>query len=156
MLEFNATFFVAMFSFIIFMLMMNSILYKPLTKIEEERENLISKNYSDAKLTSEKTENLKAQQMMNLEKSKNLAKENFNRKVAVYKEKRDNILDSAKNLAKKDFAVAQAELDGDEREAKLLLKTQLKDLANMVASKVLGYQTDIKEIDDEIVNSCMN
>ena len=48
MLEFNATFFVAMFSFIIFMIMMNAILYKPITRIEEERENLISKNYKDA------------------------------------------------------------------------------------------------------------
>ena len=35
MLEFNATFFVAMFSFIIFMIMMNAILYKPITRIEE-------------------------------------------------------------------------------------------------------------------------
>ncbi|MCM1265834.1 MAG: ATP synthase F0 subunit B [Candidatus Gastranaerophilales bacterium] len=156
MLEFNATFFVAMFSFIVFMMMMNSILYKPLTKIEEDRENLISKNYSDAKVTSEKSESLKQQHETNLEKSRNLAKDNFNKKVAGYKDKKDNILESAKNLAKKDLAVMQAELDGDEREAKLLLKSQLKDLANMVASKVLGYETDIKEIDDEIVDSCMN
>ena len=48
MLEFNATFFVAMFSFIIFMLMMNSILYKPLSKIVEQREGIINGNYSDA------------------------------------------------------------------------------------------------------------
>lgn len=156
MLEFNATFFVAMFSFIVFMMIMNSILYKPLTKISEERENLISKNYSDAKLTSEKNECLKTQHETSLEKSRNLAKENFNKKIAGYKEQKETMLENAKNLAKKDLAIAQAELEGDEREAKLLLKAQLKDLANMAASKVLGFQTDIKDIDDEIVNSCMN
>ena len=156
MLEFNATFFVAMFSFIVFMIMMNSILYKPLTKIEEERESLISKNYEDAKVTNEKNENLKRQHESSLEKSRLLAKDNFNKKVSEYKNRKENIIENAKNLSKKDLAVSNAELEGDEREAKLLLKTKILDLANMAASKVLGYETAINEIDEEILNSCMN
>lgn len=156
MLEFNATFFVAMFSFIIFMLMMNSILYKPLSKIVAEREELINKNYSDAKITTEKNENLKSQQESHIIKSKNLAKDGFNKKVADYKAQKESIIENAKNLAKKDLAIAQAELEGDEKEAKLILKAQMTELANMVASKVLGYKTEINDIDDEIVDSCMN
>ena len=156
MLEFNATFFVAMFSFIIFMIMMNSILYKPLSKIVADREELISKNYSDAQITTEKNESLKSQQELHIEKSKSLARDGFNKKVSAYKAQKETILENAKALAKKDLAIAQAELEGDEREAKLLLKAQMTELANMVASKVLGYQTEIKEIDEDIVNSCMN
>ena len=156
MLEFNATFFVAMFSFIIFMMMMNSILYKPLSKIVAEREELINKNYSDAKITTEKNENLKSQQELHIVKSKKMAKDGFNKKVADYKVQKESIIENAKNLAKKDLAIAQAELEGDEKEAKLLLKAQMTELANMVASKVLGYKTEIKDIDDEIVDSCMN
>jgi len=156
MLEFNATFFVAMFSFIIFMMIMNSILYKPLTKIEEQREELISKNYADAKLTNEKNEDLKKQHESSLEKSRTLARENFNKKISVYKTKKETIIENAKNLAKKDLAISNAELEGDEREAKLLLRAKILELANAAASKVLGYQTAIGEVDEDILNSCMN
>ncbi|MCD8377276.1 MAG: ATP synthase F0 subunit B [Candidatus Gastranaerophilales bacterium] len=156
MLEFNATFFVAMFSFIIFMIIMNSILYKPLVKIEEERDKLISKNYEDTKITTEKVEELKKQHELSIEKSKFLAKTNFNKKVSEYKNRRNGIIENAKNLSKKDLAISNAGLEGDEREAKLLLKSDILTLANLAASKILGYQTQIKEIDDDIVNSCMN
>jgi F-type H+-transporting ATPase subunit b len=156
MLEFNATFFVAMFSFIIFMLVMNSILYKPLKRISAQREKLISDNYSDAKLTCEKSDDLKAQHELSIEKASKLAKENFNKKVSAYKSQKESLIESAKNLAKKDLEISQAELEGDKKEAKLLLKSQLVELSNLVASKVLGYQSDIKDIDEQTVNSCMN
>ena len=145
MLEFNATFFVAMFSFIIFMIIMNSILYKPLERIQKERAELI-KNENDAtKLTEEKTENLKQQQQANIEKSRLIARDNFNKKVSEYKERKETILSTARDLAKKDLAIANAELEGDEREAKLLLKAQINDLASAVASKVLGYETKVED-----------
>jgi len=143
-LEFNATFFVAMFSFIIFMMIMNSILYKPLARIQKERAEIIQKEKDAAKLTEEKTENLKQQQQANIEKSRLIAKDNFNKKVSEYKERKETILSTARDLAKKDLAIANAELEGDEREAKLLLKAQLNDLASAVASKVLGYETKVE------------
>ena len=144
MLEFNATFFVAMFSFIIFMMIMNSILYKPLARIQKERAEIIQKEKDAAKLTEEKTENLKQQQQANIEKSRLIAKDNFNKKVSEYKERKETILSTARDLAKKDLAIANAELEGDAREAKLLLKAQLNDLASAVASKVLGYETKVE------------
>ena len=101
MLEFNATFFVAMFSFIIFMLMMNSILYKPLSRIVEQRENIIRENYSDAELTNEKIEDITAQHKANIEETRTLAKEQFNQKLNNYKAQKNEILESAKLLAKK-------------------------------------------------------
>ncbi len=145
MLEFNATFFVAMFSFIIFMLLMNSILYKPLSRIQNERENLVANDYNEAKIIEEKTENLREQQRKNIEWSKTLARENFNKKISEYKLRKDAILDGAKNLAKKDLAISNAKLDGDEREAKLLLKEKINYLASSIASKVLGYETQVTE-----------
>lgn len=147
MLEFNATFFVAMFSFIIFMIIMNAILYKPLARIQKERAEIIRNDNEAARITEEKTENLKQQQKANLEKSRIIAKDNFNRKISEYKERKEIILNTAKNIARKDLAVANAELEGDEREAALLLKAQLNDLASAVASKVLGYETNVKGSD---------
>ena len=126
------------------MMIMNSILYKPLARIQKERAEIIQKEKDAAKLTEEKTENLKQQQQANIEKSRLIAKDNFNKKVSEYKERKETILSTARDLAKKDLAIANAELEGDEREAKLLLKAQLNDLASAVASKVLGYETKVE------------
>jgi len=147
MLEFNATFFVAMFSFIIFMIIMNSILYKPLERLQKERAEIIRKENDATRITEEKTEDLRQQQKANIEKSRMIAKDNFNKKVSEYKEKKETILSTARDLAKKDLAIANAELEGDEREARLLLKSQIDDLASAVASKVLGYETKVKGSD---------
>ena len=145
MLEFNATFFVAMFSFIIFMMLMNSILYKPIARIQKERAELIESENNATKITEEKTESLKQQQQANIEKSRIIAKDNFNKKVSEYKERKETILTTAKDLAKKDLAIANAQLEGDEREARLILKSELKSLASTVASKVLGYETEVED-----------
>ena len=126
---------------------MNAILYKPLARIQKERAEIIRNDNEAARITEEKTENLKQQQKANLEKSRIIAKDNFNRKISEYKERKEIILNTAKNIARKDLAVANAEIEGDEREAALLLKAQLNDLASAVASKVLGYETNVKGSD---------
>ncbi len=149
MLEFNATFFVAMFSFIIFMLLMNSILYKPLSKIVEQRENIISGNYSDADLTNERIEDLTNQHKTSIEQTRALAKEQFNEKLVNYKVQKDNILESAKSLAKKDLAIAQAELAGEEKSAKIVLNSQVLSLASQIASKLLNEDVTITEAKKE-------
>ena len=145
MLEFNATFFVAMFSFIIFMMIMNSVLYKPLSRIQKERAEFIENENKAAKQTEEKTEELRQQHQFVIEKSRSVAKDNFNKKVSEYKEKKGIIIDTARELAKKDLAIANAKLEGDEREAKVILKSQINDLASAVASKVLGYEANVEE-----------
>lgn len=148
MLEFNATFFVAMFSFIIFMLMMNSILYKPLSKIVEQREGIINGNYSDAELTNQKIDDLTLQHKQNIEETRTLAKEQFNQKIGNYKAQKDAILDSAKSLAKKDLAIAQTELAGEEKSAKIMLESKVLDLASQIASKLLKEEVRITELSD--------
>lgn len=147
MLEFNATFIVAMISFIVFMLMMNSILYKPLARIQKQREDIVLNEYNEAKIADEKAENLREQQRKNLEWSKQLARENFDKKVSEYKRHRDSILERAKTISKKDLAISNAQLNGDKREAKLLLEPKVAELADAIASKVLGFETNIKGSD---------
>ena len=69
MLEFNATFFVAMASFVIFMMIMNAILYKPLERIVKERQDIIDKNNLKSKIADEKCDVLEKWQ-----KSKSLTR----------------------------------------------------------------------------------
>lgn len=144
MLEFNATFFVAMFSFIIFMIIMNLILYKPLSLIQQERAELIKSEQDAAKMTEDRAETIKQEQQKTLEKSKIIAKDNFNKKLTEYKGKKESIINSAKNMAKNDLDAANAQLEEDKKEAKLLLEPKIIELANLISSKVLGYETNLK------------
>ena len=57
-MEFNATFLVAGISFIIFTLLMNEILYQPITDIVLKRKNYIDANLDEAKQNSEKAKNI--------------------------------------------------------------------------------------------------
>lgn len=152
MLEFNATFFVAMFSFIIFMLIMNSILYKPLSKIIEQRENIINNNYADTQTTNERIKDLENQHRENIEETKLIAREQFNQKLNNYKAQKDNIIESAKSIAKKDLAIAQAELAGDAKTAKVVLKSKILSLASLVTSKILNEKVEITEVDEDALN----
>lgn len=58
MLQFNATFIVAIISFVVFIMIMNAIFYKPVLKIIEEREKFIRDNYDEANATKEKADGL--------------------------------------------------------------------------------------------------
>lgn len=49
MLEFNATFIVAMLSFVVFIMIMNAIFYRPILNIIRKREDYMNANYEKSK-----------------------------------------------------------------------------------------------------------
>ena len=53
-MEFNATFLVSFVSFIVFVVLMNQILYRPLDKIVRERKQFVDGNYNDANTANQK------------------------------------------------------------------------------------------------------
>ena len=61
MIEFNATFIVAMLSFVLFIMIMNAIFYKPVLNIMRKREEYINSNYQEAKEFSQRAEEFNTQ-----------------------------------------------------------------------------------------------
>ena len=49
MIEFNATFIIAMLSFVVFIMIMNTIFYQPILNIIRKRDNYINSNYEESK-----------------------------------------------------------------------------------------------------------
>ena len=97
-MEFNATFIVSVISFIIFTLLMNEILYKPLSKIIEERENLINDNYENAKASKDHAGAIYADRDEKLSKTaadnkkltaESLTKANADAKIKIYQNKKE-------------------------------------------------------------------
>lgn len=143
MLEFNATFFIAMISFVVFMIIMNAILYKPLERIVKERQDLINKNHLKAKTAQEKYDILKQWQESSMAKAQKSSRETYQKILNEYKNQKETILEFNKNLSRKEIAVASAELEGQVIEAKHELKPEVKVLASIISSKILGYETKI-------------
>lgn len=137
-MEFNATFLVSIISFLLFMIIMEKILYTPITKIVTEREELIDNNYSNAKAASEKASSLYqnrndrlGEATANAKKlaSEKLAKANEDAKLKTMEAKKNSI---AKINAAKENIKAQSEQINNE------INNRINEIAENISAKVLG------------------
>ena len=99
-MEFNGTFFVTIITFVVFVFLMNKILYAPVLNIMEERKNFIDGNYKTASDNDAKVAEISEEKESLLSNAKETARDKYNEKVADYKEKRAEIVSEAQNSAK--------------------------------------------------------
>lgn len=156
MLEFNTTFLVCMASFVIFLLMINAILYEPLAHVVHQRKRYIETNYKDANEIKENTEKIINWRKERLQKSKEVAKEVYTKVITEFKLKKDTLIEYEHNIAAKDLSGVRVKLENIDREAKIRLKEHVGDLASAIASKFLGYETRLENINEETVDSILN
>lgn len=137
-MEFNATFIVSVISFIIFTLLMNEILYKPISKIVEEREHLINDNYESAKESKEQAGAIYADRDEKLSKTaaenkkltaETLAKANADAKNKTTDAKQNSIAQI--NEAKSDIQNRSEALNNE-------IKGRIDELADNISAKILG------------------
>ena len=156
MLEFNATFLVCMVSFVIFLLMLNAILYEPLAHVVHHRKRYIDKNLSEAAEAKENLQKLLNWRKERLEKSKEVAREVYNKVIAEFKLKKETLIEYEHNISAKDMSGVRVKLENIDREAKIRLKDHVGCLASAIATKFLGYDTQIENVNEEIVNNILN
>ena len=154
-MEFNATFFATIISFLVFVYLMNKILYEPVRKIVTERENFIEGNYSDAEKNQQEAEELSNEKEEKLVEAKEDARIKYNEIVSGFKDKKNDILNNAQKEASDNLEHAYSELEGDANSAKESLKNSIKDLANDIVEKVIGYRSEVQNFDDEAVNNIL-
>lgn len=155
-MEFNATFLVSAISFILFTLIMNKIFYKPLEKVMAERQKFIDDAKTDALNSSSKADAILKDREDRLNKSTADSKKlvadkineaNANSKAAAAK---------AKQKSQEEITSAKSRLHNEALETTEGLKNGVKDLAEVISSKLLGMETRIENTDNELVNRIMN
>ena len=156
MLEFNATLLVCMASFVIFLLMINAILYEPLAHVVQRRKRYIEQNFAEAKEAEENLQKIISWRNEKLLKSKEVAKEVYSKIIKEFKLKKDTLIEYEHNISAKDLASVKVKLKNIDQEAKIRLKNEVGDLANAIASKFLGYETQVDNINDELVDRILN
>ena len=144
MIEFNATFIVAMLSFVAFMFIMNAIFYNPVLKIIRKREDYIANNYDAAQKNEQKISDYQK------EKDEKLKQVRFDCKYRI-----ENAIESAqkesnlKTIEQKEKTKAQIQAGKEEliEEANklenIINSSIINDLADSVTNKILENRREI-------------
>lgn len=154
-MEFNGTFFVSIISFVLFVFIMNKILYAPILNIMAERKNLIDLNYQAAEKNNAEVQNLNNQIETKLADTKDDAREEYINAIDEYKSQQTGIIRDTQDFVKNELENSKVELSNLSDEVKNGLKGSMNDLANDIVEKVIGYRANIDNFDDEKVNSVL-
>ncbi len=154
-MEFNATFLVTIVSFLVFVFLMNKILYAPVLNIMEERKNFVDGNYNSANENDAKSEELTHQKEEKIAGAKDEARGKYVSTLEGYKTQKAEKLTEAQNSAKDELEQAKADLQRLSDDVKNGLKGSMTDLANDIVEKVIGYRSEVNGFDDNMVNEVL-
>lgn len=155
-MEFNATFLVSAISFIMFTIIMNIIFYKPIEKIMDERQKYINDAKNDAFNSNSKADTIMKDRESRLNQSISDSKKLVAEKVNKANENSKVLTGQAKQKSQEEIASAKSNLQNEANLATDELKMKVKDLAEVISSKVMGFDTKIENPDNELVNRILN
>lgn len=151
-MEFNATFLVTIISFLIFVFLMNKILYEPIGRIVAERREFVDGNLRSADENHKKAGEISNQKDEKLKAARNDARGKYVDSVNNFKSEKDSIVQKAQHDAGEELWYACENLDKLSCEAKEALKGRMTELSSDIAEKVLGYRSEVQGFDNDTVN----
>ncbi len=151
-MEFNGTFLATIITFIVFVFLMNKVLYAPVLDIMEKRKNFVDENYKNAHENNARTEELGREKEEKLAGAKDDARGKYISILDGFKNKKSDVIRDAQTSAQDELNKAQSDLDNLSGEVKEGLKNRMSELAGDIAEKILGYRSDINGFDNDTVN----
>ncbi len=148
LLEFDGTFLFALISFIIFVILMNLILYRPIVKIMDERQKFFDKNKDTALQSKQKAADIIQNTENEILSAKLEASNILSETQNVIKAERNSAIKKKKDEIKEKILSHGAFLQSQKDEAGSALKNEVNDFVKMTVSKVL--ETDINELQCDI------
>ena len=146
-MEFDATFLIAVISFVVFVFIMNKIFYAPVLRIMQERQKFAEDSFNSAKITEEKTKAQIKYYDEELEKSRDEARQKVAQKSNELKQERSNIISEYKEEIFDNIAKERENLKNSAIAAKEVLKDSVVDIAREISAKLLG-----DDINSEFIN----
>ena len=146
-MEFDATFLIAVISFLCFIFIMNKIFYAPILKIMQERQAFVEQNFQTATLTNKETEKQIIYRNEELEKSRDEARSLIAQQSQSLKAEKNKRISEYKNELYSDIAQQRENLKNSALEAKETLKDNVVDIAKNISQMLLGETIDKEAID---------
>ena len=155
MFEFNATFLIAMISFVVFIIIMNAILYKPIISLIAQRQNYIDDNNSAAQNSKKQAQSILDDREQQINNTFAKSKEIVSSRVLKENETAKNLTDKAKAESLNSINAGKAILQKEELETSNALKTNVKELAEKISSKILGENITIDNVDYNYIDKVL-
>lgn len=146
-MEFDATFLVAVISFILFVFVMNKIFYAPILNIMQERQKLVEDNFTSAKHTNEETDKKVKYRDDELEKSRDEARNKIAQESQRLKQERSKVISEYKDELFGNISKEKENLRNSALAAKETLKDNVVDIAKDISQRLLG-----EDINSELIN----
>ena len=154
-MEFNGTFLASIVSFIVFVFLMNKVLYAPMGKIVKERQSFIEGNLESANANHKRADELSQEREDKLSGAKNDAREKYVESVNGFKNEKTQLVAKAQDETNGELAQAYENLNNVSNETKEGLKWRMTDLANDIVEKVLGYRSEVQGFDNDKINEIL-
>ena len=137
-MEINATILISAISFLVFIFIMNKILYQPVLDIMEKRKNYIEANKTDAQNHKQKAEGLIAAA-----------------KSDALKEEKTKVLNDAKAGAASYFSEEKQSLVHQKEQTAANMKFDVADIANRLTTKLMGEGIAFEPLNEHEIDEVM-
>jgi len=138
MLDVNAWFFVQLANFILLLLVLNSILYKPFLRLFKERDDNTKGALEKARALDTEKDGLLSQIDAKLAEARGRARESFEALSKEGAESQRSSLEAAQNEAVEINRKAKADLQAAAEKARAALKSDVETFAKQIVEKLVG------------------
>ncbi len=138
MIDINVSLLYQLVNFLVLLVALNFILFKPIRQVMHEREQGISSSISDAKAAQERMQNLLEQYNVSLAEAKQKAAATFN---GIYQQGLDaqrEMISAERAKAGEMLDKARADVAGAASAARAELRNEAERLSQEITSKLLG------------------
>ena len=137
MLDFNISFLVMAINFFVLLLVMNSILFKPLLRIFKERESTVKGDLNAAKEMNNRREESIAGLNRELAETRSKAKETFETLRAEGLQRQKEVLTSAEAEASAILDKARSDIRAEVERARQTLRTEIDKFSDEIVRKLV-------------------
>jgi len=155
-MEINATILVSAISFIVFIFIMNKILYAPVIEIMEKRQSYIDANKNEANEHKQKAQQLIEDKDSKISQAQRKSRDVVATKADALKEESSKVLKDAKNSATEYFNNEKESLAQQKAEISSNMKFDVADLANKLTTKLMGEGVVFSPLSENEVEEVMN
>ena len=145
-MEFDATFFIAAISFVLFTIIMNKIFYAPIIKMMEDRELYVASNYKaadEAKVKIKENTDLKNSK---LEETRNEGRGIISEKSNEAKRQNTEKIHQAKQELVENIGKMKEELIQEAKNSQEVLLKNVVDISKEISHKLLGEEINTDNI----------
>lgn len=140
MLEFNATLLAQIVDFIILLIFLKVVAYKPLSKLLSDRSDHIANNIAAAEQERQQAEQLKAGYEAEMRRAREQAQEIIQKATKAGEEQAVEIIENSKNEATRLKDAALTEIEREKQKAVAELRDQVASLSVLVAGKIINQK----------------